>query len=99
MLCRDMETSKVSIAREVISPLVDNESVDVVFDGKGLGRGNRLYVTVRSDRTFPDYQPDKNPVGKLGAPWTLATWPEVVALRLAGQITKIECRPDVETGE
>ncbi len=99
MLCRDLATDTVSVAREVVSPLANNESVDVVFDGKGLGRGNMLYVAVRSDRTFPGYQPDKKPVGKLGDPWTLATWSEVVALRLAGQITKIECRPDVETGE
>ena len=96
LLCRDMETSEVSIAREVTSPLIASTQVEVIRSGWKPLRDS-FYVRFRGDREFPGYESPKGmSKGMLGEAWTLATWPEVVALRLTGQITRVEC---VETGE
>ena len=96
LLCRDMETSEVSIAREVTSPLIFSTQVQVIRNGWKPLRDS-FYVRFRKDREFPGYESLSGmSKGMLGDPWTLATEAEVVALRLTGQITRVEC---VETGE
>lgn len=96
MLCRNMDTSDVSIAREVISPVLYGEQVRVVSHRVDHG-WNCFYFAPRRDRDFPDYRRvGMTPMAVLGDAWTLATESEVVLLRLLGKISEVEC---VETGE